>query len=137
MGSAYKTVISLDLALYKPAKQLQIHRNDLNKIILWTGELHFVMIQLQTIGTFIEGSAIDNAWIDVDLCVSITLKPIIEDWHVKQGLEAHIIALQALFTMYTQAFMDNIPEMKASLFDVSLQLDHISSEKYNIWYNIW
>ena len=34
MGESKKTIISLDLGLYHPAKQLQMARSDLNQIIL-------------------------------------------------------------------------------------------------------
>ena len=38
-----KTVISLDLGLYQPAKKLQMARRDLKHLILRPGELHIVM----------------------------------------------------------------------------------------------
>ena len=62
MGPGNKTVISLDMGLYQPAKKLQMARNDLNHIILSPGELHVVMAQLRTIGSFIENSGIDLCW---------------------------------------------------------------------------
>ena len=40
VGSESKTVISLDMGLYLPAKKLQMARNDLNHLILRPGELH-------------------------------------------------------------------------------------------------
>jgi len=39
VGRNRKTVISLDMGLYQPAKKLQMSRNDLNTLILRTGEL--------------------------------------------------------------------------------------------------
>ena len=55
VGQNRRTVISLDMGLYQPAKKLQMTRQDLEHIILRSGELHIVMAQLRTIGAFIEG----------------------------------------------------------------------------------
>ncbi|KAL9964664.1 hypothetical protein ACROYT_G028339 [Oculina patagonica] len=46
VGPNRKTVISLDMGLYQPAKKLQMHRSDLDHIILRPGELHIVMALL-------------------------------------------------------------------------------------------
>ena len=48
-----KTVISLNMGLYQPAKKLQMSRQDLQHLILRAGELHIVMAELRTIGAFI------------------------------------------------------------------------------------
>ena len=55
MDADKNTVISHDLCLYKPAKQLQMCRNDLDLIILRPGELHFHMAMLRTLGAYIDG----------------------------------------------------------------------------------
>ena len=55
------------MGLYQPAKKLQMARNDLNHIILRPGELHVVMAQLRTIGSFIENSGIDLCWSEADV----------------------------------------------------------------------
>ena len=43
VGQQRKTVISLDMGLYMPAKKLQMARHDLNIIILRPGELHILV----------------------------------------------------------------------------------------------
>ena len=50
VGQQRKTIISLVMGLYMPAKKLQMARHDLNNRILPPGELHIVMAQLKTIG---------------------------------------------------------------------------------------
>ena len=50
VGPNHKTVVSLDMGLYKPAKQLQMARRDMDHLILRPGELHIVMAQLRCIG---------------------------------------------------------------------------------------
>ena len=65
--SERKTVISLDMGFYLPAKKLQMARNDLNHLILRSGELHVVMAMLRTIGAYIDSSGIDMCWIESEL----------------------------------------------------------------------
>lgn len=64
VGQNRRTVISLDMGLYQPAKKLQMTRQDLGHIILCPGELHIMMAQLRTIGAFIENSGLDMCWIE-------------------------------------------------------------------------
>lgn len=56
VGFLRNTIITLDLGLCQPAKQLQTCRTNLNSIILHPGHLHIVMAQLRTIGSYIENS---------------------------------------------------------------------------------
>lgn len=56
VGFLRKTTITLDLGPYQPAKQLQTFRTNLDSITLHPGELHIVMAQLRTIGSYIENS---------------------------------------------------------------------------------
>ena len=74
MGPQRKTIITLDLGLYMPAKKLQMSRNDLSNIILRPGELHIVMAQLKTIGAYIENSGIDMAWVESDIYGPTTVR---------------------------------------------------------------
>ena len=105
VGQQRKTVISLDMGLYMPAKKLQMARHDLNNIILRPGELHIVMAQLKTIGAYIENSGIDMAWIEADLYGPSTVSQILEGNHVKRSESAHLVTLQSLFTLYLEAFL--------------------------------
>ena len=54
VGPGRKTVISLDLGLYLPAKRLQIARCELKNILLRPGGLHVVLAMLRTIGSYID-----------------------------------------------------------------------------------
>ena len=86
----------------------------LKHIILRTGELHILMAQLRTIGAFIENSGIDMAWIESDLYGPNTVKQILEGNHVKRGEAAHLVTLQAFFTLYQEAFLQHLPESSRS-----------------------
>jgi len=97
VGANRKTVVSLDMGLYLPAKKLHMARDDLKHIILRPGELHILMAQLKTIGAFIENSDIDMAWIESDLYGPNTVKQILEGKHVKRGEAVHLVTYTSLF----------------------------------------
>ena len=100
VGPARKTVISLDLGLYQPAKKLQMARQDLRNLILRPGELHIVMAVLRSIGAYMDSGGIDTCWTESDLYGPSTVKQILGGNHVKRAQTAHLITLQALFRLY-------------------------------------
>ena len=122
VGPERKTMISLDMASYQPAKKLQMARNDLNHLILCPGELHIVMAQLRTIGAFIDNSGIDLCWIESELYGPATVKQIIDGNHVKRGEAAHMVTLQALFLMYQKAFLEQESQIHEKLVNVADEL---------------
>ena len=100
-----KTVISLDMGIYIPAKKVQMARHDLNNTILRPGELHIVMAQLKTIGVYNENSGIDMAWIEADLYGPSIVSQIGKGNHVKRSEWKHLVTLQSLFTLYLETFL--------------------------------
>ena len=88
------------MGLYQLAKKLQMTRQDLGHIIHRPGEVHIVMDQPRTIGAFIENSGLDMCWIESDLYGPST---------VKRGEAAHMVILQALFSLYLEAFFVRHP----------------------------
>ena len=68
MGSESITVITLDLQLYDMAMKLWVEREDISKQFLFRpGELHVVFWALAALGKYIEGSGIDQAWVEAGL----------------------------------------------------------------------
>ena len=61
------------MSLYKPAKQLQMARDDIDHLILRRGKLHIVMAQLCSIGPYIENIGIDFSWTEADLYGNVTV----------------------------------------------------------------
>lgn len=123
VGSDRKTVITLDMGLYKPAKQLQMSRNDLDHIVLRPGELHVVMAQLRCIGAYIENSGLDLCWTEANLYGPATVKQILEGKHVKRGLQAHMVTLEALFNLYQDEFFQEFPHILPIITAASEHLD--------------
>ena len=122
VGRNRRTVISLDMGLYQPAKKLQMTRQDLGHIILRPGELHIVMAQLRTIGAFIENSGVDMCWVESDLYGPSTVKQILGGSHVKRGEAAHTVTLQALFSLYQEAFFVRHPAVRTIIEKSANQL---------------
>ena len=85
MGPGHKTVISLDMGLYQPAKKLQMARNDKDHLILSPSELHLVMVELGTMGSYVEGGGVDLCRVESDLYGPATVKQILNGKHVKRG----------------------------------------------------
>ena len=93
VGPTRKTVISLDMGLYQPAKKLQMARQDLRNTILRPEELHIVMADLRTIGAFIDNSRLDMCWLESELYGPATVKQILEGGHIKRAETAHMVTL--------------------------------------------
>ena len=119
VGPGRKTVISLDMGLYQPAKKLQMARNDLQNLILRPGELHIIMAQLRTIGAFIEDGGLDACWIEAEIYGPATVKQILDGNHVKRGEVTHIVTLEALFALYQKAFLQGSQEDLKVIADLS------------------
>lgn len=133
MGPDRKTVITLDMALYERAKQLEMTRNDCKgKWVLRLGEMHTVMTALRAAGNTIEDSGLEEAWNKADIYGPTTTTQILEAKHMKRALEAHITTVQALFDLYMEQFFREYPNLKgpcesAQLVDRSC-VEHIHQE---------
>ena len=127
VGPTRKTVVSLDMGLYHPAKMLQMARQDLRNIILRPGELHIVMADLRTIGAFIDNSGLDMCWLKSELYGPATVKQILEGGHVKRAETAHMVTLQALFTLYQEALFQDNSDVHRSLEKLVNQLNDACS----------
>lgn len=126
LGSGSKVVVTVDMGLYKPLKQLEMARRDIQeKWVLKPGELHIIIAQLRTIGDFIRGSGIPEMWIDSNLYGTATTQQILEGKHVRRGLDALITTLSALtmllFDEFTQEHsedMEHIVQRVTNLQDI-------------------
>ena len=84
VGPNRKVVITLDMALYERAKKLEMLLEDCKeKWVLHIGEFHTVLCALRVIGSTVEGSGIDDAWITADIYGPVTTRKILEGKHEK------------------------------------------------------
>lgn len=117
MGPDKKTVITLDMALYERAKQLEMTRDDCKgQWVLRLGEMHTVMAALRAAGNIIEDSGFDDAWIEADIYGPTTTRQILEAKHMKRALQAHITTVQALYDLYVEEFFREHPHLKDPCF---------------------
>lgn len=114
--------VCIDMGLYLPAKKLQMARNDLDHIILRPGELHIYMAMFRTIGSYVENSGIDMCWVEAELYGPTTVRQMLDGNHVKRGENAHITTLQALFTLYQEAFFKQHQELHETLQSLAQEL---------------
>ena len=91
VGEDYITLITFDIALYEKVIQLVDSRPDLKgKVMPRLGELHVVMCALRALGSSVENSGIDDAWIESDVYGSATTRQILKCTHYKRSLCAHM-----------------------------------------------
>ena len=85
---------------------------DIKNIVLRPGELHIVIAMLRTIGSLIDNSSIDAAWLHADLYGQTTVKQILDGNHVKRGVKAHTVTPPlSLFDMNMESFSRRNPEV--------------------------
>ena len=124
MGPDRKTVITLDMALYERAKQLEMSRDDCKgKWVLRLGEMHTVMAALRAAGNTIEDSGLDEAWNEADIYGPTTTRQILEAKHMKRALEAHMTTVQALYDLYVEEFFIEYPQMRGPCAISAEQID--------------
>ena len=124
MGPNRKTVITLDMALYERAKQLEMSRDDCKgKWVLRPGEMHTVMAALRATGNAIEDSGLEETWFEADIYGPTTTRQIIEAKHMKRALEAHMTTVQALYDLYVEEFLLEHPHLRGPCTHAAQQLD--------------
>lgn len=111
VGPDRKTVITLDTDLHSRALKLQALKPDTHKNIkLRIGEFHTVLCSLRALGSTIEYSGLDEAWIEADLYGPTTIRQILEGKHMKKVVDAHTVTLQALFDLLVEGFDISLPD---------------------------
>lgn len=97
-----RPIITLDGDLYDRAVKMK----DYKKFrIIRLGALHTVMASLKCLGKYIEGSGIDSAWEIAGVYGSATVRQIIEGRHVYRGIEAHVVTVVAVFSLFVDSLL--------------------------------
>ena len=114
IGEEHPTVITFDMAVYEKAVQLLDSRDDLKRTVLpRLGELHTVMAALRALGTSIENSGIDDAWIEAGVYGPATIRQILKCTHYKRTLRAHIYTYMALYELLLEKLFAEKPHLKS------------------------
>ena len=106
LGEGHKTVITFDLQLYEKAVKLQLHKAPaLNHLVFRLGEMHTLMAALRALGTSIEDSGFDDAWVEAGIYGSTTKHQILEGNHMKRAQTAHFMMYSTLCDLHVDAFL--------------------------------
>jgi len=118
-----------NMVLYEKAIQLLDARSKLkDEIVLRLGELHTVIASLRALGTSIENSGIDDAWIEADVYGSSTVRQIFKCSHYKRALSAHIHTYMALYKLVLEQFFTEMPHlMEVCLSSTKEYRKHVST----------
>ena len=76
------------------------------------GQFHIVLCVL---GQTVDGSGLDNAWVETDICSNVTVMQIINGSHHNRAIEYHLFTLQALIDMWLDAFFAKHRDVYKSL----------------------
>ena len=107
-GHGSKSNISLDLDLYETVYLLVNTREDLrNKYVICLGELHIVFADLRAIGTFIECSGVDDAWVRADLFGENTCKQVMNCSRMNRAVQCHESTWIAISISILQTIVNN------------------------------
>ena len=118
-----------DMALYSKAVQRVDARPYLKgKVLPRLGELHVVMRGLRALGSSIENSGIDDAWMEADVYGSATTRHIIKCTHYKRSLRAHIYSYIALYELAIDQFLKENLDLK----DVGLEANAETEEACSV-----
>ena len=110
-----------------------LHPHFKDKYIFHIGELHTVVCALRAIGSLIESSNIDDAWICADVYGPKTTPQITTGKHTKRGVTAQTTTLIALSKLNLSHFFESHPSL---LDKISPAIHAFSNELANGTENI-
>ena len=97
VSSAEKTIVSLDLQLCSKYIQLQSNLEINEQFIFCMGELHIVFAALKTLGKIIEGSGLDQSFIEARIYGPNTVEQIKNVKHMKRSFEGFLTLYVSLY----------------------------------------
>ena len=122
MGNGRTTVITLDLDLYERAVKIRATTGNKEYWVLRLGELHIMFALLKALGKYIEGSGIDDIWIESGLYGPAVTRQIFSGKHFKRGIEAHVVNLIALTSLYFDSVSENSNDTHEFLTTIPVDL---------------
>jgi hypothetical protein len=128
-----KLVVTFDMDLYKRVLRLEhLDSRYKDKLMVCPGAFHTSLCALRCLGRTIEGSGIDDAWLEADMYSSVTVNQIINGNHYSRAVEAHEITLQVFFDLWLEAFFTEKPAVRAALEDSVQQLSSACESKQGV-----
>ena len=116
----------LDMDLYKRAFKLAYLQPDnyADKWILSPGQFHIALCALRCLGKTVEGSGLDELWVESGLYGTAVVSQILSGNHFSRAVRCHQITLQVFSDLYFEAFFDEHPEIYPAMKDASVILSN-------------
>ena len=81
-------------------------RDITNSFLFRPGELHIVFWALACIGDYIEGSGLDEAWVEAEMYSATTVSnQILKGKHLYRNLECHFVTVISVYTLYFKNYL--------------------------------
>ena len=119
VGIHMRTVITLDLDLHERAVKIRANTGHTNCWVMRMGELHIMFALLRSLGRYIEGSGLDDIWIETGLYGPAVIRQIFGGRHLKRSVEAHLVNLQALSRIYCEVIASDNTEIENLVASIS------------------
>ena len=119
----------LDMDLYKRVLKLPYLLPDLykEKWIESSGQFHITVCALRYLGRTVEGSGLEDMWVQADIYSNVTVMQIINGKHYNHAIECHLFTLEALSDLWFEQLFAANPDVIQALQDCVNAL--ISSSK--------
>ncbi len=115
-GDNRRLIVTFDMDLYKCVLKLEyLDPQHGNRWIVCPGAFHTSVCALRCLGKTIEGSGLDEAWVEADMYSTVTVHQIINGNHYSRAMDAHEITLQGLIDLWLEAFFSERPNTRKSL----------------------
>ena len=89
--------------LYKRALKIPYLEDSFKeKWVIHPGLFHIVLCALRCLRQKIEGSGLDQLWIDVEIYSNVTMNQIISGKHYNRAIVCHLVTLQALADLWLE-----------------------------------
>ena len=106
VSSAEKTIVSINLQLYSKCVQLQSNLEIKEPFIFRMGELHIVFTALKTLGKIIDGSGLDQSFIEARIYGPNTIQQIKNGKHMKRSFEGFLTLYVSPYKIYLSELID-------------------------------
>lgn len=132
-GNGRKLVVTFDMDLYKRVLKLEyLDSRFKDQFVVCPGAFHTSLCALRCLGKAIEGSGIDEAWVEAGLYSSVTVNQIINGNHYNRAMEAHEVTLQVLFDLWIGEFFAERPAVRVALEESIKILSDACTSKQSI-----
>ena len=97
--------------MYNIALQLrEADENIRGQFIFRPGELHVIFWALVALGKYIEGSGVDQAWVEAGLYSPSTVRKILQCKQLYRAMEVHTVTLLTFYQLHFDKFLKAYPE---------------------------